>query len=81
MVCSEGNAIVVRRLESLDLVHTYRVQDSPGVSAASIVSAFSLCPLNHHAFVATDDGGVLIYANPILNIILLEIIAGELLNL
>ena len=31
--------------------------------------------------VATSDGGVLIYANPILNIILLEIIAGELLNL
>ena len=40
-----------------------------------------MCPDNHHAFVATDQGGVLIYANPILNIILLEKIAGDLLNL
>ena len=61
VVCSEGGVIVVRRLDSLALVHGYRVQDTQGVASASSVSAFSLCPLNHHAFVATDDGGVLIY--------------------
>ena len=45
------------------------------------VSAFSLCAENHHAFVGTEDGGLCILANPIVNIQVLEAIAGELLNL
>ncbi|KAL1507045.1 hypothetical protein AB1Y20_007907 [Prymnesium parvum] len=81
VVCSQDGAIVVRLIESLEPVHQYHMQDTEGVDPACSVSAFSLCPLNHHAFVASEDGGVLIYANPILQIILLENIALELLNL
>lgn len=80
-VCSQGNELVVRRMEDLQPIQVFRVQDTPNVHPMSTVSAFSLCPLNHHAFVASDDGGVIIYANPILQIMLLENIALELFNL
>ena len=49
--------------------------------AASAVSALSLCAENHHAFVGTEDGALCVLANPIVNIQVLEQIAGELLNL
>ena len=40
-----------------------------------------MCAENHHTFVGTEDGGLCILANPIVNIQVLEAIAGELLNL
>ena len=45
------------------------------------ISALSLCAENHHTFVGTANGGLSILANPIINIQVLEQIAGELLNL
>jgi hypothetical protein len=45
------------------------------------ITALSLSPDNHHAFAATADGAFLIYANPLVNIQVLENLATELLNL
>ena len=45
------------------------------------VSALHLCAENHHTFVGTEDGAMRILANPLVNIKVLELIAGELLNL
>ena len=74
IVASEGAAVTVRRLHDLGLLHSY-----PEPQHA--VSALALCAENHHAFVGTEDGGMRILANPIVNIQVLEAIAGELLNL
>ena len=52
-----------------------------GGDGASIVTAFSLSAENHHAFAADSRGGLLIFANPLVNIQVLERLAGELLNL
>ena len=74
VVASEGAAVTVRRMHDLQEMHAY---SEPPVA----VSALSLCAQNHHAFVATEDGGLCVLANPIVNIQVLEAIAGELLNL
>eukprot|EP00964_Phaeocystis_antarctica_P119484 scaffold83198_cov42-Phaeocystis_antarctica.AAC.1 len=52
-----------------------------GGDGASRVTAFSLSAENHHAFAADSRGGLLIFANPLVNIQVLERLAGELLNL
>ena len=45
------------------------------------MSAFTLSGENHHAFAATDGGGMVIYVNPLVNVAELERLASELLNL
>ena len=52
-----------------------------GGEGASRVTAFSLSAENHHAFAADSRGGLLIFANPLVNIQVIERLAGELLNL
>ena len=79
-VASQGSAVTVRRLHDLKLLHRYDV-GGEAASGAAEVCALSLCGESHHAFVATEDGGLRIFANPIVNIQVLEQIAGELLNL
>jgi hypothetical protein len=57
-------------------------QPPPSPTAAPPrICALSLCAENHHTFIGTEDGGLCILANPIVNIQVLEAIAGELLNL
>lgn len=56
-------------------------QQPRGAAAPPGVCSLSLCAENHHTFVGTDDAGLCILANPIVNIQVLEAIAGELLNL
>ena len=51
------------------------------VSGAQAICALSLSVENHHAFVATACGGLRVYANPLVNIEVLEKLASELLNL
>lgn len=70
----------VRRLHDLQLLHCYPEATS-AVPVPIRVCALSLCAENHHTFVSTEDGGLYILANPIVNIQVLEAIAGELLNL
>ena len=72
----------VRRLHDLHLLHSYK-EEAPGGGTAITprVSALSLCAENHHTFVGTEDGGLSILANPMVNLQVLEAIAGELLNL
>ena len=79
IVASGGAAVTVRRLHDLELLHAYEIHG--GAAAAAGICALSLCSENHHAFVGTEDGGFRILANPIVNIAVLEQIAGELLNL
>ena len=64
---SAGAAVSVRRVHDLEPLHSY---DFEGEAARPPprVCALSLCSENHHAFVATDDGGLRILANPIVNI-------------
>ena len=93
VVASEGTRVTVRRLHDLHLLHSYHEAGdasvgkaphggtAPDDSARQHVSALSLCAENHHAFVGTAEGGLCILANPIVNIQVLEAIAGELLNL
>ena len=73
VVVSEGNRVTVRDLYDLGLKHSYPARHE--------VSAVSLCPENHHAFIGTKDGGLLFLASPLVNIKVLEAIASELLNL
>ena len=82
VVASEGEAVTVRRLHDLHLLHSYK-EEAPGGGTAITprVSALSLCAENHHTFVGTEDGGLSILANPMVNLQVLEAIAGELLNL
>ena len=77
VIASEGDTVTVRRVHDLHLLHSYPEPQH----AAHKVSALALCAENHHAFVGTEDGGMQILANPIVNIQVLEAIAGELLNL
>tara|TARA_B100000780_G_scaffold159444_1_gene111435 strand:+ start:86 stop:424 length:339 start_codon:yes stop_codon:yes gene_type:complete len=77
----------------LRLLHRFEVGGTGGVGfrgggsggsggdGASRVTAFSLSAENHHAFAADSRGGLLIFANPLVNIQVLERLAGELLNL
>ena len=53
----------------------------PDGSFASRVTAFSLSAESHHAFASDSHGGLLIFANPLVNIQVLERLASELLNL
>ena len=80
IVASAGAAVSVRRVHDLEPLHSYDF-DGEAARPPPRVCALSLCSENHHAFVATDDGGLRILANPIVNIQVLEQIAGELLNL
>ena len=80
VVASEGALVTVRRLHDLQLLHCYPEATS-AVPVPHRVCALSLCAENHHTFVGTEDGGLCILANPIVNIQVLEAIAGELLNL
>ena len=80
VVASEGALVTVRRLHDLQLLHCYPEATS-AVPVPLRVCALSLCAENHHTFVGTEDGGLCILANPIVNIQVLEAIAGELLNL
>ena len=80
VVASEGALVTVRRLHDLQLLHCYPEATS-AVPVPPRVCALSLCAENHHTFVGTEDGGLCILANPIVNIQVLEAIAGELLNL
>ena len=82
VVASEGEDVTVRRLHDLHLLHSYK-EEAPGGGTAITprVSALSLCAENHHTFVGTEDGGLSILANPMVNLQVLEAIAGELLNL
>ena len=52
-----------------------------GGSGGSHVTAFSLSAENHHAFAADSRGGLLIFANPLVNIQVFERLASELLSL
>jgi hypothetical protein len=80
VVASEGALVTVRRLHDLQLLHCYP-EAASAVPVPPRVCALSLCAENHHTFVGTEDGGLCILANPIVNIQVLEAIAGELLNL
>jgi len=75
-----GALVTVRRLHDLQLLHCYP-EAASAVPVPPRVCALSLCAENHHTFVGTEDGGLCILANPIVNIQVLEAIAGELLNL
>ena len=96
VVASEGGVISLRRLQpDLALLHRFEVVGGDGGggsgsgrgggggsrSNATRVTAFSMSDENHHAFAADDDGCLHIYANPLVNIQVLERLAGELLNL
>ena len=68
-------AVTVRRLHDLSPLHAFPE------GGGRPVSALHLCAENHHTFVGTEDGAMRILANPLVNIKVLELIAGELLNL
>ena len=80
LLVTEGPCVTVRQLSDLGVLHTFLDQPR-AVAPPPRVCALSLCAENHHSFVATEDGGLRILANPIVNIQVLEAIAGELLNL
>jgi len=77
---SEGSALAVRRISDLQLLHRYDLE-AGGVASGAPLRAFSLSAENHHAFAGTADGGLTIYANPVVGIQVLERLASELLNL
>ena len=94
VAASEGGAISLRQMHpdsgasELRLLHRFDVGAAggdcggrDGGSSAPHVTAFSLSAENHHAFAADSRGGLLIFANPLVNIQVLERLAGELLNL
>ena len=73
-----------RRMHDLALLHSYHADAGAAGSSPRpppAVCALSLCAENHHTFVGTEDGGLRILANPIVNIQVLEAIAASLLNL
>ena len=81
VVGAEGGVLAVRRLHDLQLLHRYEVGARGADGAPARVSAFALSGENHHAFAATDGGGMVIYVNPLVNVAELERLASELLNL
>ena len=82
VVGAEGGVPAVRRLHDLQLLHRYEEVGARGADGAPArVSAFALSGENHHAFAATDGGGMVIYVNPLVNVAELERLASELLNL
>lgn len=77
---SEGSALAVRRISDLQLLHRYDLE-AGGAASGAPLRAFSLSAENHHAFAGTADGGLTIYANPVVGSQVLERLASELLNL
>eukprot|EP00316_Scyphosphaera_apsteinii_P009187 CAMPEP_0119338788 /NCGR_PEP_ID=MMETSP1333-20130426/96917_1 /TAXON_ID=418940 /ORGANISM="Scyphosphaera apsteinii, Strain RCC1455" /LENGTH=251 /DNA_ID=CAMNT_0007350179 /DNA_START=57 /DNA_END=812 /DNA_ORIENTATION=- len=94
VVVAEERCISVRLVDAaawrsaeaapLQLVHRYQVHSNkPKQRVARVpqVVAVTLSDENHHTFVATDDGALLIYANPHVTIQVLERQLGQALNL
>ena len=93
---SEDGIVTARSMHDLHVLHSYNdatLTSGAPVAASAMpeagkpsaagpcVTALSLCAENHHTFVGTSTGSLWILANPIVNIQVLEQIAGELLNL